>query len=124
MKKNMILKTAIFALSTWFISSAVTAEEFDMKKYSYRGDKQSQNICKSVVKDDAAQLDKLLRKEKLRVLSLQSVDYQFTCNKMDLRTFAINVNANDSQEYLMDLDQKRGRYNPRTRVYIDKVAAR
>ena len=50
MKKNMILKTAILALSTWFISSAVTAEEFDMKKYSYRGDKQSQNICKSVVK--------------------------------------------------------------------------
>jgi hypothetical protein len=124
MKKSTFLKTVTIALGALFLSSAINAADFESVKYSYRGDKQSQQVCKSVVKDDAAQLEKLLKREKLRLLSLKPVDHIYTCNKMNLHTFAVNVNAVDSQKYLISLDQNRGIYSPKTRIYIDDVASR
>ncbi|MFT5692220.1 MAG: hypothetical protein ACI92E_001551, partial [Oceanicoccus sp.] len=57
MKKSTFLKTVTIALGALFLSSAINAADFESVKYSYRGDKQSQQVCKSVVKDDAAQLE-------------------------------------------------------------------
>lgn len=124
MKPSNFFKTAIIALGTLLLSSTINAADFDATKYTFRGDKQGKRICKSVVKDDATQLAKLLRKEKLRDLSLKPVDYKYTCNKTNLYTFAVNVNADESQKYLISLDQNRGLYVPRTRVYVEDVASK
>jgi len=124
MKKSNFLRTAIITLGTLFLSSSINAADFDATKYTFRGDKLGKRICKSVVKDDTTQLTKLLRREKLRVLSLKPVDHKYTCNKMNLYSFAVRVNADESQKYLISLDQNRGFYAPKARVYVEEVASK
>lgn len=124
MRQSTFLKPAIIALGALFLSSVINAADFEAVKYSYRGDKQSQQVCKSVVKDDSIKLEKLLKRAKLSILSLKPVDHLYTCNKMNLHTFAVEVNAVDSQKYLIGLDQNRGIYNPKAHVYVDDVATR
>jgi len=124
MKNSTFLKTAVSALAALFLSSAVSAADLDTTQYSFHGERQAKKICKAVVKDDAVHLAKLLKREKLRILSLKPIDHKYACNSMDLYTFAINVNAVDSQKYLISLDKNRGFYTPQPRVYVEEVAAR
>jgi len=124
MKHSNFLKTAIVALGALFLSSAINAENMDTANYTFHGDSQAKRICKSLVNDDAAHLARLLKREKLRAFSFKAIDHKYSCNDVDLYTFAINVNAVESQKYLMSLDKNRGLYAPKTRVYVEEVASR
>ncbi len=124
MRHSTFLKTTTIALGALFLSSAINAADFDAVKYTYNGNNQNKQVCKSVVNDDAVKLNKLLRKAKLRVLSLKPVDHKYSCNSMNLYDFAVNVNAHETQKYLIGLDKNRGFYVPKGNVYVDDVASR
>jgi hypothetical protein len=121
-KLNFIRKVTV-TIGTLFIVSLVNAENVTKIKYVYEGDKSAVKVCKSIMKDDVTRLRKALRNKKTNTRSLISVDRYFRCNDMDLYVFSVEMDADQSQQYLLKLDRRRGFYKQKGRVTIEEIVS-
>jgi hypothetical protein len=100
-KENVMKVKTLGLMSALIVSlTATSAFAHDDSHVVYKGDSEAKNVCLSIIKDDAGQLNAALRSDRLRSRQLGDNQDNFRCNDMALIDFAEDVGAYRVNQYL------------------------